>query len=237
MSRRPCVAIDGPVAAGKGTIARRVAALLGYQYIDSGAMYRALAWAARRAGIARTDEEEAAALARSLDIKLLPAPGGGNRVFVGGVEVTDEIRSQEIGQLASQLSEIPAVRERLVAKQQEMARGGGVVMEGRDIQTVVLPQAEVKIFLTATAEERARRRHRELTERGVRVSFADVLAEVRQRDHRDSHRAHSPLRPAPDAVHVDTTGLSIDEVVERVMAVIREKLGLEAQAAAEEKEK
>jgi len=219
--RRPCIAIDGPVAAGKGTIARMVADRLGYTYVDSGAMYRALAWAAGAAGITREDVGEAIGLARTISIRLVPQPGGANRVLVEDVDVTDEIRAQRIGQLASHLSEIREVRERMVAMQQEMAKEGGVVMEGRDIQTVVLPEAEVKIFLTASAEERARRRHLELQERGENSRYEDVLGEIKQRDERDMNREHSPLRAAPDAVWVDTDGLSIDEVVERVLAAVR----------------
>ena len=217
--RRPCIAIDGPVAAGKGTIARMVADRLGYTYVDSGAMYRALAWAARDAGIRREDVGEAIGLARTISIRLVSQPGGANRVLVEDVDVTEEIRAQEIGQLASRLSEIREVRERMVAMQQEMAKEGGVVMEGRDIQTVVLPEAEVKIFLTASAEERARRRHLELQERGENSRYEDVLGEIKQRDERDMNREHSPLKAALDAVHVDTTGLSIEQVVERVIGI------------------
>ncbi len=225
MSRRPQIAIDGPVASGKSTIARLIADRLGYTYIDSGAMYRALAWAARKRGLTGRQEEEAAALARDIAIRLEPIPGGGNRVFVDGVEITDEIRTLEIGQLASELSAIPAVRERLVAMQQEMAAEGGVVMEGRDIQTVVLPDAEVKIFLTASPEERARRRRLELQSRGTDVDFDQVLEEVKRRDHRDMNREHSPLRPAADAVHLDSTGLSIEQVVEKVLEIVKERCG------------
>lgn len=224
-SRRPCIAIDGPVAAGKSTIARLVADRLGFTYIDSGAMYRALAWAARARGITAAEADAATALLDQVAIRLEPQAGGRNRVFVDQREVTEEIRAQELGQLASQLSEIPTVRERMVALQQEMGRAGGVVMEGRDIQTVVLPQAEVKVFLVASAEERARRRTLELRERGQEADFASVLAEIRSRDERDSNRAHSPLRPAPGAARLDTTGLTIEEVVARVLALARPHLG------------
>lgn len=225
MSHRACIAIDGPVAAGKSTIARIVADRLGYTYIDSGAMYRALAWAAQREGITREDVAAAVALANALDIRLLPQPGGGNRVMVDGMDVTDQIRTQGIGQLASQLSEIAAVRQRMVALQQGIARAGGVVMEGRDIQTVVLPEAEVKVFLTASAEERARRRHLELVERGFNAEYDDVLAEIKLRDERDSKREHSPLKAAPDAVLVNSDGLSIEEVVERALAIVERRQG------------
>lgn len=218
--RRPCLAIDGPVASGKSTIARLVAHHLGYTYIDSGAMYRALAWAARAAGIGSADPDRVSQLLQTLDLRLDPQPDGPNRVFLDGRDITDEIRSPEIGRLASQLSEIPAVRERMVSLQRSMAGGGGVVMEGRDIQTVVLPEAEIKIFLTAPAEERARRRWRELQERGMNADLDAVLAEIQARDARDSNRAHSPLRPAADAFHLDTGGLTIEQVIAAVLDVV-----------------
>ena len=223
-SRRPCVAIDGPVAAGKSTIARRVAQKLGYTYIDSGAMYRALAWAAAQADVPVDNTAEASALLARTDIQLIPQPEGGNRVDVNGRDVTAAIRTPEIGQLASRLSEMPGVREQMVVRQQEMARGGGVVMEGRDIQTVVLPDAEVKIFLTASAEARARRRWLELKERGEAADIEQILAGINQRDYRDSNRAHSPLRAAADAVRVDTSDLSIEEVVAAVLEVVQRRL-------------
>jgi len=211
------------VSAGKSTIARLVAGELGYAYVDSGAMYRALAWAAREEGVSPEDVAGVRSLLESVAIELVPQSGGANRVRVNGREITEEIRAPEIGQLSSQLSEISGVRERMVSLQREMAREGGVVMEGRDIQTVVMPEAEVKIFLTAPAEERARRRHLELRERGFEAELETVLAEIQRRDERDSNRKHSPLRAAPEAVVVDSGGLSIEEVVARVLAVVREK--------------
>ena len=223
--RGPCIAIDGPVGAGKSTIARLVAQRLGYTYIDTGAMYRGFAWAARRDGLTGTDADPIIQLLQRTDIKLRPRPDGTNEVVVDGEDVTGEIRSPEIGHLASRLSALPAVRRRLVALQQAMAREGSIVMEGRDIQTVVLPQADVKIFLTAPAEERAHRRWLELLERGREADEQQVLAEIRARDERDSTRQDSPLKPAPDAVHVDTGGLTIDQVVERVLEVVRDRAG------------
>lgn len=221
--RRFCVAIDGPVAAGKSTIARLLALALGYTYIDSGAMYRALAWAARRAEVSPDDPERIANLLETTSIHLHQRKDGSNEVIVDGEDVTTEIRTPDISQLSSRLSERRAVRRRMVALQREMAKEGGVVMEGRDIQTVVLPKAEVKIFLTASPEERARRRALELRSRGFETDFQEVLAEVRARDERDSKRRHSPLRAAPDAVTLDTTGLTIEQVVEQAVAVARDK--------------
>ena len=223
MSRRPCIAIDGPVAAGKSTIARLVARALGYAYIDSGAMYRALSLAARAHSVAPEEPEQVSDLLNTVSIELRPRPDGLNRVFVDGRDVTVEIRAPEVGQLASSLSEIPEVRGRMVALQQEMARAGGVVMEGRDIQTVVLPDAEVKIFLTASPHERARRRCLELRERGFEADLGAVLAEIEARDRRDSTRSHSPLRAAPDAILLDTDGLTIEQVVERILAIVEER--------------
>lgn len=221
--RRPCVAIDGPVAAGKSTIARLVARALGYTYVDSGAMYRALAWAALRDDIAPDDKSRVLDLLREIEIQLKPRPDGHNDVIVDGRDVTEEIRAPEVGQLASRLSAMSPVRRRLVALQQDMARDGGVVMEGRDIQTVVLSDAEVKVFLTAPADQRARRRYDELRARGFKTDLHEVLREIEARDRRDSSRADSPLQAAPDAVHVDTGGLTIEQVVDRVLAVAREK--------------
>lgn len=224
MSRRgPCIAIDGPVGAGKSTIARLVAQGLGYTYIDSGAMYRALAWAARRAGITGDDSDPVVHLVQRTDIDLRPQANGVNRVLVDGRDITGEIRSPEISQLASKLSAIPTVRRRMVALQQEMAGEGCLVMEGRDIQTVVLPDAEVKIFLTASAEERGRRRWKELRGRGLEVDLQQVLADIEARDARDTTRADSPVKPAPDAVHVDTDGLTIEQVVAKVLAIVKER--------------
>ncbi len=220
--QRPCVAIDGPVAAGKSTIARLVARELGFTYIDSGATYRGLAWAARRHDISADDRSRLVDLLGELDIQLRPRPDGLNQVLVDGQDVTAEIRSPEIGRLASKLSAIPRVRRRMVALQKEMAREGGVVMEGRDIQTVVLPDAEVKIFLTAPAEERAERRWHELRARGVSADLETVRADIEARDKRDSTRSDSPLRAAPGAVHLDTGGLTVEEVSAKVLDVVRE---------------
>jgi cytidylate kinase len=223
--RRPRIAIDGPVGAGKSTVARLVAQALGYRYIDSGAMYRALALAAHGEGAVPEQPERILALLESVRICLQPGPAGANLVYVNGREVTEEIRSPEVSQFASQLSEIPAIREHMVALQRQMAQGGGVVMEGRDIQTVVLPDAELKVFLTASPEERARRRYEELRGRGAQTDFDQVLSAIRARDERDSTRRHSPLRAAPDAVHLDTDGLTIEQVVGELLTMLRQRTG------------
>jgi len=221
--RPPCIAIDGPVAAGKSTIARLIADRLRFTYIDSGAMYRALAWKAHQRGICVNEVDRVTALLNEVQIDLKPQPGGINRVLVNDQDITHHIRTQQIGELASKLSELPEVRRKMVLLQQQMAQAGGVVMEGRDIQTIVLPNAEVKIFLTAPAEERARRRLLELQERGHTADLEAVLCEITARDERDSNREHSPLRAAPDSVHIDTWGLTIEQVVQRVLAVVKAK--------------
>jgi cytidylate kinase len=196
---------------------------LGLTYIDSGAMYRALAWAAQQRGLTREDEATVITLLGTTHIQLIPQADGSNQVLVDGQDITAAIRTPEVSQLASQLSALSPVRRRMVALQQDMARAGGVVMEGRDIQTVVLPDAEVKIFLTAPAEERAHRRWLELQQRGLASSLEEVLADLKIRDERDTTRADSPLKAAPDAVHIDTGGLTIEQVVERVLSAVAER--------------
>ena len=211
------VAIDGPAGAGKSTAARRVADALGYTYVDTGAMYRALAWAVLDTKTDAQDADAVGALAERLEVRLEPG-----RVFAGGREVTGQIRTPEISRLTSPLSALPRVRTRMVALQQAMARAGGVVMEGRDIGTVVLPDAEVKVFLTASPSERVRRRQEELEARGVPVQTEQLTQEIAERDARDAGRDVAPMRPAPDAVVLDSDTLSVEEVVERILALHRE---------------
>jgi cytidylate kinase len=221
------VAIDGPAGAGKSTVARRVAAALGLTYLDTGAMYRAPAWKARREGVAPTDETALADLARNLHIEFSPlAPDGTQTVIVDGEDVTQAIREPEISNLTSAISALPAVRRVMVEQQRRIGRAQarGVVLEGRDIGTVVFPDADVKVFLTASPEERARRRYEELKARRPDVDYPQILAEQIERDTRDSHRADSPLTVAPDAVVVPTDGLTIDEVTARLLALCRAKL-------------
>lgn len=211
------IAIDGPAASGKSTTAKLVAAKLGYLYIDTGAMYRALGLKARRLGIPFTDIP---AIARMADeTSIVQKPGGDDVVtYLDGLDVSCEIRTPEVSQLASDISTIPEVRRRLVAQQQEMGRDGGVVMEGRDISTVVFPDAEVKVYMEASVQERARRRLQELSHKGVAVTLEEVERQIRERDLQDSTRADSPLSKAPDALVIDTTGLSIEQQVELVLA-------------------
>jgi cytidylate kinase len=212
--RGPVVAIDGPSGAGKSTAGRALAARLGYVYIDTGAMYRALALKALRADVPLDGEEALAGLCRASRIEL--AEGG--KVLLDGREVTADIRAPEVSGAASRVSVHPAVRREMVARQRELGRDGGVVLDGRDIGTVVYPDAEVKFYLDADPALRARRRHAELARVGVAVPLEAVEREVRERDHVDTHRPVSPLAPAKDAIILDTSRLSPDEVVEQMVA-------------------
>jgi len=218
------IAIDGPAGAGKSTVARHVAGELGYLYIDSGAMYRAATWLVLNQNVNTQDFESIVKLVCQANIELRlneRAAGGPVRVFVNGQEVTDEIRSQEVTRLVSPLSAIPGLRQHLVAEQQKLAFRGGVVMDGRDIGTVVLPNADIKIFLTASPEVRARRRLKDLEERGESPAFDTVLREIKERDHQDSTRAIAPLRQAQDAIPLNTDNLGIEAVVNRILSLCK----------------
>lgn len=216
------IAIDGPVGSGKSTVARLVAELLGYIYLDSGAMYRGVAWKALREHVPLNSEQGLAALARATRIDLLSSDGG-FRVLVDGTDVTDQIRSPEVAQAASKVAVIAGVRTVLVAEQRRAGGGGGVVMEGRDIGTVVFPDADLKIFLEASVEVRAERRRLEYAQKGERPEFSEVLEEVRQRDRRDRERAVSPLVRAHDAVLVDNTAMSAEETARLIVLLARER--------------
>lgn len=218
--RRPVVAIDGPSAAGKSTVGKAVAARLGFTYIDTGALYRAVGWLADRAGFSTDDAAEVAELIGLTDFAFTEEDGR-RYVFVDGRDISDEIRTEKAGHLASTFSALPEVREGLLDIQRKIGSRGGVVMDGRDIGTVIFPDAEVKIFLTAGDEERSRRRHEELLRRGHPSKLEEIRADLALRDRRDSQREHSPLRPAADAVVVDSTGLDPDEVAERILALVR----------------
>lgn len=211
------VAIDGPAGAGKSTIAKLVAERLGYIYIDTGAMYRAVAWKVLDSGAEPTDEN-IIATAEKLAMELRPEKDG-DRVLVDGRDVTGFIRSPEVTALVSQVARLVPVREKMVELQRGMAATGGVVMDGRDIASKVLPNADVKIFLTASIEERAMRRWKELKEKGYEGSLEEVKADIAARDKADSERAVSPLVRVPEAVLVDTTELSIERTVEKILAL------------------
>ncbi len=213
------IAIDGPAAAGKSTIAELLARRLGYLYFDTGVMYRAVTWAALERGIAIEDERGVTALAEQLHIDVLPPTVDDGRqytVLADGVDVTWAIRTPEVDANVSAVSAYPGVRRALVPQQRRVAAEGRVVMAGRDIGTVVLPNADLKIYLDASAEERARRRWREAGARGEEVDYEPILTSMRRRDKIDSNRKVAPLRAAADAVVLDTTGLSIEEVMARV---------------------
>jgi cytidylate kinase len=216
--RPPVVTIDGPAGAGKSTVARTLATRLGYRLIDTGAMYRALAWSVARAGLPADDTPALRAHLDRLDVQLV-----GDGVSVDGRDVTGEIRTREISELTSRLTTLAPIRAKVTPLQRRMAAGGGVVLEGRDTGTVVCPDAEVKFFLDASVDERARRRQAELRERGVDVDLPTVREEIRTRDVQDTTRALAPLRKAEDAVTVETTDRSVDEVVEAMLRVIEER--------------
>ncbi|HKK14072.1 MAG TPA: (d)CMP kinase [Gammaproteobacteria bacterium] len=217
----PVVTVDGPGGSGKGTISQRIASALGWHFLDSGALYRVLALAARDQGVPLDDEPALARLARDLDVVFEPAGG----IRLGGREVAAEIRTEACGNAASRVAALPAVRDALLARQRALRRAPGLVADGRDMGTVVFPEAPVKVFLTASAEERARRRHNQLKEKGLDASLSSLVAEIAERDRRDANRAVAPLKPAPDAVMVDTTDLDIDATVARVQEIIAARLG------------
>ena len=212
------IAIDGPSGAGKGTVARAIASELGYRHVDSGAMYRAVAWKALREGVALEDEAAAAALAAVARIDITDT-----HVTVDGIDVTRAIRTPEIDRAAAAVARLPRVRSLLVAQQRQMGINGGIVMEGRDIGTVVFPGADVKLYLDASADERARRRASDPAHTGVPAAVSDVATLLTQRDEQDRTRAASPLYAAPDAVVIDTTGKDVSAVVKEVLALIRDR--------------
>ena len=219
------IALDGPSGAGKSTLAKLLAKALGFLYVDTGAIYRTVGLAASRRGIPLEDARAVEAFLPQLEIGMSYGDDGLQHMYLNGEDVTEAIRRNEVSRYASQVSAIPAVRTYLLEMQRKLAREHDVIMDGRDIGTVVLPQADLKIFLTATAQDRARRRYEELLERGQQVDREQVLREVMERDERDIHRQTAPLRQAEDAVAVDTTGNSLEESYQLLLEVIRERLG------------
>ena len=213
------IAIDGPAGAGKSTIAKAVARELGYVYIDTGAMYRAVGLFCLDQAIALTDEARVSEAVRDIDITIAYDEEGAQQVFLNGANVSTRIRTQQVGDAASTVSQYPAVREKMVKLQQSLAEHTSVVMDGRDIASKVLPHADTKIYLTASVEERARRRANELREKGELCDIAEGEAEIRARDDRDMHRQHSPLIQVPEAVLVDSSTLTIDETIDRILEI------------------
>lgn len=220
--KRPVIAIDGPAGAGKSTAARRLAQALGYLLLDTGALYRGIALLARERGVSWDNGAALGELASSTSLTFARGADGTPRLMVDGVDRADEIRTPEIAMGASHVSRHPDVRQALLGIQRALGRQGGVVVEGRDIGTVVFPDAEAKVYLTASAETRAGRRLRELQARGEAVNLEDTLREVRQRDQQDQGRETAPLKPAADSILFDTTGLSLEQVVARLLAIAHE---------------
>ena len=226
MSRHISVAIDGPSGAGKSTLSRVAATELGFVYVDTGAIYRTVAFHTLRRGVDPQDASTVERLLPEIRIAVEYDGEGGQRMYLNGEDLTDLIRTQEISMAASKVSVHPAVRSFLLNMQREMAEKYSVIMDGRDIGTVVLPDADVKIFLTASSEARARRRWRDLQERGTAKDFQQLLQETRERDEADMNRAAAPLRPAEDAVLLDTTELTFEESGRRILEIIRERTGV-----------
>jgi cytidylate kinase len=221
--RRPIIAIDGPAGAGKSTVAKHLAAHFGLLNLETGAMYRAFALKALRDGLGLDDAAALQSLAATTSVLLEPTPNG-NRVLLDGDDVTGEVRDAEVTQAASRVSVHPAIRTWMVDLQREMGRNGGVVMEGRDIGTVVFPDADLKFFLDASPEARSQRRYEQVGNAAVVAAPETILKELRERDERDRNRAESPLRAAPDAVVIDSTGLTLDEVLVRIEGIVGARL-------------
>ena len=220
------IAIDGPAGAGKSTLARQLAQKLGFLYVDTGAIYRTVALAVLRAGADPSAEEQVISLLAGLDIRMDYGPDGLQRMFLDGEDVSQAIREHQVSGLASQVSAIPAVRAFLLDYQRKLARERDVVMDGRDIGTVVLPKADVKIFLTAAPEARAERRLLELEQRGERADFDTILHDIKERDYQDEHRAAAPLKRAADAQLLDTTHLNLEESLEAMLRLVKETVEL-----------
>ncbi len=216
------IAIDGPAGAGKSTIAKKLAQELGYVYVDTGAMYRAMAYYFLQQGIDKTDEAAINAAVDGVDVTIRYVDGA-QQVLLNGEDVTGSLRSEQVGNMASNTSVYPAVRVKLVALQQKLAQTTDVIMDGRDIGTCVLPDAQVKIYLTASVGTRAKRRYDELVEKGEQPDLEKIEADIEERDYRDMHREMSPLRQADDAVLVDSSEMNIEQVVSAILEIVKEK--------------
>ncbi len=213
----PVITIDGPSGAGKGTVSHLVASRIGWHLLDSGALYRVVGLAALQRGVAFDDDDALAEMVADLTIKFVATPGGQEQIELDGHDVASKIRTEHCGNLASKVAAVPAVRAALVVAQRDFRKAPGLVADGRDMGTVIFPDAELKIFLTASAAERAQRRYKQLIDKGLDVSLATLLEDIAERDHRDANREVAPLRPAPDAMMLDTTSTSIDDVVAQVL--------------------
>lgn len=224
-SHTSVITVDGPSGAGKGTLCMLLATKLGFQLLDSGAIYRVLALAAIHHNVDTSSEEALVPLATHLDVRFI-AEGDLVKVILEGEDVSRELRQEKTGMIASKVAAFPRVREALLRRQRIFAQGNGLVADGRDMGTVVFPEAEVKIFLDASAQERAQRRFKQLQLKGLDVKFDEILSEIQERDDRDRNRPVAPLRPAEDALMIDSTNLSIDDVVEQAMRYIKSKLAV-----------
>lgn len=222
----PVLAIDGPSGSGKGTVCRQVAAALGWHLLDSGALYRLVAHGAAAVGVAATDEAGHAAFARTMDVVFGATSNGEERIVLGGLDVASAIRTESAGAAASRVAAWPAVRQALVERQRAFAVLPGLVADGRDMGSVIFPDAGLKVFLTASAEERAARRHKQLMEKGINANLADLSLEIAERDRRDATRPVAPLVATPDAILIDSTRLPPDTVVAQVLALARARFGV-----------
>ena len=226
MAKKYSIAIDGPAGAGKSTIAKRLAAEMGYHYVDTGAIYRTVAYFMDLLGVSPKDVDGVERYIDELTIEIEYDEDGKQHMIMNGMDVTDDIRTQDISQKASLVSAHAVVREVLLDMQRDMAKNYDVIMDGRDIGTVVLPKASVKIFLTASPEVRAKRRCDELIEKGQKAKYETILKEIKQRDYQDTHREIAPLKLARDSIKVDTSEMDIDQVVAHIRQIVKEKIGV-----------